>query len=182
MRLGLSGPGALLWSTLYLLLTPGELTSLLLAVAAHEIGHLAALGALDAGVEALCLTGTGLRIDYRRGLPPAGEALAALAGPAAGALWALLARALGLEISGTVSLVLTLYNLLPASFLDGGRALAAVLGPKRQRIVDITLCALTCAAGLWFALRGFGAGAALAAGAFSIYVLSSCGKGLHGVQ
>jgi Zn-dependent protease len=183
LKIGLSGPGALLWAALYLLLTPRELASLLLAVAAHEAGHIAALGLLDAGVDALCLTGTGLCLAPRRALSPGGEALAALAGPAAGAVWAVAAHALGLELSCAISLVLTVYNLLPLSFLDGGRALAAVLGRERQRKVDITFCVLACAAGLWFALHGFGAGAALAAGGFSILAWrETCAKPPLGVQ
>ena len=178
LRLGISPAGALLWSLLYLLLTPGEFLSLLAAVLFHELGHILALLLLDGGVDAVCLTGTGMRLDCRRVLAPAGALAAALAGPAFGALWALCAHALGLELAAGLSAALTAFNLLPLSFLDGGRALYSGLqlllgsraAERTAKRLDAAACVLACALGLFCAWTGLGAGAALAAAWFTLFV------------
>ena len=95
MRLGISPAGGVFWGALYLLLSGREFLSLLAAAAAHELGHIAALVLLRARVEAVCLTGSGLRIDYARELTRGGEIAAALSGPAAGMLWCAAANMLG---------------------------------------------------------------------------------------
>ena len=160
----MSGPGALLWGLIYLLLTPKELCALLAAVLSHELGHILALLLLDGGVDALCLTGTGLRIDCRRKLPPLGEMLAALAGPIFGLLWCLCAKAIGCELSFRISVALTVFNLLPMSYLDGGRAIHSAVGiifgclvaEKISAMVDGLFCLIVCCLGLISAYRGGG--------------------------
>lgn len=191
LRIGISSGGALLWAGLYLILSGGEILSLLAAVLMHECGHALALLLLDSGVDSICLTSTGLRIDYRRALTSVGELLAALAGPAFGLLWALCAHALNFELSCYLSLALTLFNMLPISIMDGGRALHglfSLLLTERTagRItvaVDAAFCALACFAGLWCAFLGLGAGAAIAAGWLVVYtVLTPCKTRLLGIK
>ena len=183
MRLGISPAGGVFWGALYLLLSGREFLSLLAAAAAHELGHIAALVLLRARVEAVCLTGSGLRIDYARELTRGGEIAAALSGPAAGMLWCAAANMLGAGLSAQLSLVLTLFNLLPLSPLDGGRALRAAAGDGVSRVFDALLCTAAMAAGLWCASLGIGAGGAVAAGWLCIYTLfSTCKSRRDGIK
>lgn len=173
-----ASPGAAFAAALLLALLRGEeLAALLGAVLAHELGHLAAilaLGQLLTGVRAEL---GGLRLDYSGETGALGRGLIALAGPAAGLLYALLAARLGrrwdmdwLCLSAGLSLLLSLLNLLPAPPLDGGQLCAvlaeATLGSRRgERLCRFlglgTGCALLIL-GLALILRGRGAAAALA--------------------
>jgi Zn-dependent protease len=191
LRLGASPAGILLWGGLYLLLTAGEFLSLAAAVLMHELGHLLALAALWCRIDAVCITGTGLRIDCGCVLSPGGAALAALAGPVFGAVWAFCAGKIGFALSGELSALLTIFNMLPLSPLDGGRALYAVLtalmGSRRARRiargVDAVLCALLCAFGLYCAWQGLGLGAAATAAWMTLYAaLSSCKNRAYGIK
>ena len=105
---------------------------LLIPIAAHELGHLLALGLLGFRLCSLGLEAKGLLLRYDG---PGGylqEAALALAGPAAGLLYALAVLSLPgkgsawLCESGYVSLLLSGFNLLPIPPLDGGRALCAL--------------------------------------------------------
>ncbi len=150
--------------------TSGLLSALVPAVVIHELGHVVALRCFGARLGALFLDGSGLRLDYRGVLSPMQEVLSALAGPAAGLLYALAAawagRVLKSEFflcSAGLSLVLSAFNLLPALPLDGGRALwfALRLRGLTQGCTLLTGTALL-AWGVWGLLRGQGPGIALA--------------------
>ncbi len=107
-----------------------------------------------------------------------GHALAALAGPAAGLSYALAASLLGarldsgwLCLSAGVSLLLSLFNLLPALPLDGGRAVlqlsCALLGERRGGVLTELLGLFTggtlLAVGIWLMLWDRGVALLLAA-------------------
>ena len=108
------------------------LPALLLPVAVHEMGHVVALKLLGFRLHALVLEARGLMIRYDGIGGWLQEAAAALAGPLAGLLYGLFLlptdRGLPewLSVSGSVSLMLTGFNLLPILPLDGGRALSAL--------------------------------------------------------
>ena len=108
------------------------LPALLLPVTVHELGHLLALKLLGFRLRALGLEAKGLMIRYSGMGSWLQEAAAVLAGPLAGLLYGiLLLPAEGtfpewLSVSGSVSLMLTGFNLLPILPLDGGRALGAL--------------------------------------------------------
>ena len=118
------------------------------------------------------------------------EAAAALAGPLAGLLYGiLLLPAEGtlpewLSVSGSVSLMLTGFNLLPILPLDGGRLLlhlsSAVLGDAAgRRLTERLSLAVGCAmlaAGIWLLLRGLGA--ALLLGAVWLLLCQESPRGL----
>ena len=166
------GPGAaFLWAFLLLVLRNEELAALLLPVMVHELGHLAAILALGLWVEGIRASLGGFTINYGGDTSPAGQALIAAAGPAAGLGFAWLASRLGLEfgvewlcLSAGMSLLLSLFNLLPVPPLDGGQLCAALacaaLGESRGKRVCacLALAASACTAALGASqlLRGRG--------------------------
>ena len=171
-------PEALLALALFVYVSETRfLLALLPAVLLHELGHLLALWLLGVRAAALRPELTGLRIDYAASGNPAEELLAAAAGPAAGLCYAWLASRLGARLSDKVlllsaglSLALSLFNLLPAPPLDGGRIAASLLslwpggetGERLTRLFGALTALGLCAAGLRALLRGRGAAVLLA--------------------
>ena len=107
-------------------------TALLLPIAVHEAGHLLALRLMGFRLRSVQLEARGLCIRYAGLGGWLQEAIAALSGPLAGLVYGLLilflpvSCAAWLEISASVSLLLTAFNLLPILPLDGGRMLYAL--------------------------------------------------------
>lgn len=175
----------LLSSLLWLLDTGGLLSALLPAVCVHEAGHALALRLCGARVRALRFEACGLRMDYSGALLEKEELLCALAGPAAGLLWAITAslagRGLGSEYllcSAGISLALTAFNLLPAPMLDGGRALSS-LGLGGQPLLGLAVGGALLLAGALSLRGGFGA-VLLAAGAWT--AIGTCKTSGFGIQ
>lgn len=170
VRFDLSAGAVLLLAALYFFSGAGMLTALLCAAAAHEAGHLLALRRFGCGVSRVWAGACGARIDVYGCMTPGELWCCAAAGPAAGLLFALGASALGRFLGGAwlptaagVSLLLSVFNLLPALPLDGGRMLAAVLGPGRTvNAVSFAAALLVLAGGLCLVARGLGAGLFLA--------------------
>ncbi len=164
LSFSISAGAALLFSALYFFDGSGLFSALLAAALAHEAGHLLALRFCGARVTALRLDVLGLRMDYRGALSHGREAACALAGPAAGLLFAAAASRLGrrcdsefLYCASGVSLLLSAFNLLPALPLDGGSALMAVTGsPRLLRATGLTTALALLALGLYCAARGWG--------------------------
>ena len=99
----------------------------------HELGHYVALRLLGGRVSVLRITcvGAEMRLSPRTRLGPGARLLAVLAGPAASLGAALAASCLGQGAAtycfGGLNLTLGLFNLLPTTRLDGGRALECLL-------------------------------------------------------
>lgn len=133
-------PGAVLALAFAWFLDEGGLVPAALAAAAvHEAGHVLALRLGRAHITRVTLGLAGAELDYAGALTRREELLALAAGPAFGALWALWGLGPGggfLHRSGSVSAVLTAFNLLPVLPLDGGRILAAWIGAGRARRVS----------------------------------------------
>lgn len=139
------------------------LPTVLLPVAAHELSHLLALRLCGFKVEGWSLEPRGLCIRYRDDGNRAGQILCALAGPLGGAVYALLAlhaKAPWLRDSGSLSLLLTAFNLLPIRPLDGGRvfslmctrALGRERGERLCRALSAVLLSLLLLAGVALAV------------------------------
>ena len=172
-NLGLSLAAVLVTACLY---TRGGF--LLLPIAAlpvlvHELGHVLALRLLRQRITGFALDAGGFCIRYDGTCAPAGHILAALAGPIAGALYALmgLTGADWLEQSASLSLLLTAFNLLPILPLDGGRvfsiAACELLGGRRgdrlTKAVSLVLATALLMGGTWLMWQGEGTALTLAA-------------------
>ena len=161
----------LLFAALYFFDDTGLLSSFVPAVVAHEAGHALALWLKGVKITGLHFSLSGIRMDYRGRMGLGGELLAAALGPLFGLIYAIAAsfagRKLGSEFllcSAGISLVLTIFNLLPASPLDGGRVLDLALSSFLEYEVAETVMFLTTLltaiglmlAGLWYFYRGYG--------------------------
>lgn len=146
------------------------LVTVLMAAAAHELGHCLALWGLGAPVTGLRIGVLGAVLEAdSRSLSYGGELLAVLAGPSANLLCALLLTGLGgarWSVLVGAHLALGIFNLLPVYPLDGGRALyllaAWSAGP---------------AAAEW-AVRWIGAAAAVSLAAVACYLMWRTGGSL----
>ncbi len=174
MSFDISPAFALAAAFIYLLDEQGLFALAVLSAVVHELGHYAALCAFGARpyLLRLELTGAAMYFDESR-LSYWRELAAAAAGPLAGLLLAFAAAWLGAHALAGVSLILSLFNLLPLGGLDGGRMLAAALSmhmePERAakicRIVTVVCSALMLAAGMLMLLRYHSGAALLIAGA-----------------
>lgn len=142
------------------------LSALILAVAVHELGHVACLRAFGLDIRCFSVGAGGMCIDYHGEGSALTHALAAAAGPAAGIAYAYLCSYLGvylhlawLQLGAGISLILSLYNLLPVTPLDGGRIFAAVasalVGERRGGSLAAVMSAAVCAVLLAFGVRLF---------------------------
>lgn len=158
-------PDAVIAAALLFWLAPRQLAfSVLLSAALHECGHLLAVRLfggevrrVSVGPEGAEIAVKGERISY------IGEMAVSLAGPAASLFLALVFSVSGrlfgnavlYQISG-VNLVLFLFNMLPISVLDGGRALGMLLlqltnvdtADTVSKILDAVFSTFLVAAGL----------------------------------
>ena len=119
-------PAVLLLALLYSSLDNRELAALLSAVLVHELGHLAAMELLGLKFCGLRLELTGLCIEYSGETSRWGQFLTAAAGPALGLIYAQLASAAHWELAAGLSMLLSLFNLLPIQPLDGWRMAASL--------------------------------------------------------
>ena len=149
-----------------------------LPVAVHELSHIIALRLFGLKVKSVRAELTGLCIDYCGFAEPLAHAAAAFAGPAGGFIYAyaasLIARETGcawMELSAGISLLLSVFNLLPVLPLDGGRILLGLMtmlfgaqaGERVTYRISFVITAVLLTAGALLALnRGSKAPAAAA--------------------
>ena len=174
LRFDISPAFALAAALIYLLDEQGIFALAVISAAVHELGHYAALAIFGAKpyLLRLELTGAAMYFDESR-LSYGRELVAALAGPTAGLLLAFAAAFCGAHTLSGVSLILSVFNLLPIGGLDGGRVLSALLSmlldhERAQRVcfwVTIICAAAMHAAGMYFMLRTHSGGALILAGA-----------------
>lgn len=162
----ISPMGLIFWSFLFFMLPEREVAALLVPLAVHEAGHLLCMKIMGFEIYSLSLGMTGLRIDYGQQGRAGMEAAAAAAGPAAGlGLW-LLCSMVGAELMAGVSLILSIFNMLPIYPLDGGRlcrlGLCAAVGQERgarlQTLTGDICCCILMGLAFYLMLCGWGAG------------------------
>jgi len=122
----------------------GLVSAAIPAVLIHELSHAVVLLVCGAKLSSISLEVFGLEMDYSGLLSRASVFSAAMAGPAAGLAYALLAVNSGyayLRLSGAISFMLSLFNLLPILPLDGGRMIEVFCGFPLARTVS-RVCAL----------------------------------------
>lgn len=152
VRWEVSAGALLLFALLYFFDDAGLVSALAPAVAAHELGHAAALYLGGARVRRVKIGLFGVELGYA-GLLSGGRAVFAVAaGPAAGALYAAVAFLFGhggifWQLSGAVSVALTAFNLLPALPLDGGRLVEELAGEGFARKLSRVTAVCTAAGG-----------------------------------
>lgn len=183
---GISAPAAAAAALIYYLAPVDKLLAVLLPVLFHELGHVLFLRLLGLRICRFQIELKGLCMEYRGFAGALSHALAAAAGPVLGLLYALAASLLAahyrspwLELTAGVSLLLSLFNLLPALPLDGGRILyhfsAALFGEvTAARIADSVSLAIGAALlglGAYLMFRGYGLGLEIAA----VWLLLSSG-------
>lgn len=166
------------------------LAALAIPIFVHELGHIAALLMLGFGLRGFRAELKGLCIVYSGSCGAVGHAMAAAAGPIAGLIYAAAASWGGnrlqsdwLCLSAGVSLILSLFNLLPALPLDGGRIFTqladAFFGERRGTAaadaVGFACAAALLAAGIWLMLEGRGVALTVAATWLLLYQESASG-------
>jgi stage IV sporulation protein FB len=153
------------------------------AALVHELGHYLALRRCGCRIAGLKLGIAGFSMEYSGSLSYYDEILTAAAGPVAGLALAAAAAVAGgwlwlrvLRELAAVSALLSVFNLLPARPLDGGKILYALTALRfGERAAARTLCVSSCAmilltlvAGVSVVLRGGNGIALLAAAAWLI--------------
>ena len=158
-------PWAMIAGGLLFYLSDGRTLRLLLpAVLAHELGHLALAFLLGRRLLSFRIEISGLCLQYAGAAEPRQDAVIAAAGPVAGLLYALAVRRLGADgaLSAGISLLLAMFNILPAEPLDGGHISCALFGAQRAKRISKLTSLAVLVIGLYCLFRGRGAALFLA--------------------
>lgn len=168
-----------------------SILAVLLPVMIHELSHVIVLRMFGMKIRSISFQLRGICIRYSGSSGVVGDIIAAGSGPAAGLLYALTASRAGvmtdsswLCLSAGVSLLLSVYNLLPAMPLDGGRIFfsiaCVVFGEKKGEIISSALGTAVGALLLVFGLTLMkrGQGIALTAAAVWILLCQRWGAGI----
>lgn len=152
----ISAGAILLAALLYFVDGDGVMSALLPAALVHELGHIAALRLCACRLTRVSISVTGAQLDYAPSLEGLRAALCCLAGPLAGAVYAVTACTVGgafWRMSGAISFALSVFNCLPIMPLDGGRILFSLLPAAQARTISRIAALLFFAGGIAIALR-----------------------------
>ena len=185
-RLLISGiPELFLLSLAFMLGDSGRFSAILAAALVHELGHVIVATLLGAGLKLYRteISGVSLKYDFTR-ISPLREAAVCLAGPALGiAVFLISYRNGSTSHFAGASAALSLFNLLPVSYLDGGcplsAALSMILSPdtvwRISRILSVLFTVLLWCAAVFLMLRTNGDISAFAVSIYLLYRLFSEG-------
>ena len=177
-KVNISTGAILMAAVIYYLCDSKTIVAMLCAALAHELGHLIAMEFLGLRIKRFRIEAKGFCMDYCGYAGALGHAIAAAAGPVAGFIYALTASRMGnrlgedwLCLSAGMSVILSLFNLIPALPLDGGRILmslsCAFCGEQHGRVVCSavsTVCGLLLLAlGTVLMMKGTGAAVLISA-------------------
>ena len=131
---------------------------LLPPILVHEAGHWLFMQFCGVRADALCLETCGLCMRYHGAADRREEILIAAAGPLFGLLYAaVFSRFPGRrQLSAGISLLLSLYNLLPVRPLDGGRIAGMLLTESAAHALSLftALSVISAGAALFLTRRG----------------------------
>lgn len=168
-----------------------SVSAIVLPVAVHELAHIICLRFFGMRIQGFSFRLQGICICYSGITGIFGDITAAAAGPAAGLIYALAASKMGvlydspwLFLSSGVSLLLSIFNLLPVFPLDGGRmflSIACALWGEKKGISAAAI--VGTAIGIALLILGFsliqrGQGMALALAAIWILLCQTEGAGI----
>ena len=156
----------LLLSALWFFFDTVTFLALLAAALIHETGHLAALSFFGCRIAGFRADMSGAMICGAGSLTPMEELCSLAAGPALGMIYALMASAAGNALgssfllrSAGISLLLSVFNLLPTQPLDGGRLLAILWdNPRACAAISFAVSFLLLGCGLFLMAKGMGLG------------------------
>ncbi|MEG2007185.1 MAG: site-2 protease family protein [Oscillospiraceae bacterium] len=164
-KFDMSAGAVLLLAALWFICDVPTFAAIFLAASVHEAGHILALRAAGCRISGFRADAGGAMLLRRGALSAEGEVICAASGPIAGLVFAFLASAAGrytaiplLTTASGISLALSLFNLLPASPLDGGRILSALAGERAAAGVGLAVAVLLLSLGLVLTARGLGLG------------------------
>ncbi|MEG2001202.1 MAG: M50 family metallopeptidase [Evtepia sp.] len=144
-KIHISGGFGVLMAVLLYLDTENLLPYALLSCAFHEFGHLCAIWLLGGEIQEfrLSLVGAEIKPHRVRMFSYAEEFMIAIAGPVASIACALCSSLfVGSELMTGMNLCVGVFNLIPASPLDGGRILKVFISTKTTPFEAEKVCAL----------------------------------------
>lgn len=147
----ISTAALLVFALLYFFDGSGIVSAAVPAIVVHELGHLLALRVCGKRISKINLGLFGLKIDYIGELTGLSAVFCSGSGPLFGLFYAGFSTVYGsefLQVSGSISLALSMFNLLPVLPLDGGRMFSAVFGEQVGKITSKTLSAAFLAGGI----------------------------------
>lgn len=151
-KMKISGAALLALAAVYFFDTSGIIRAVVVAVAVHELGHLAVLRCLGYRVAEFRVELLGLAIRCNKTMSYVHEIVISAAGPAASLLLAFASSLYGKQADNTdafllagVSFVCGVFNLLPAMCLDGGKILYNVVAlnaglTTAEKVLAVTGC------------------------------------------
>ena len=190
MKLRIDPAAAVVGALVYFFSDWKEITAMAVPIAVHELSHLAVLKAEGMDVRSLRAEWNGFCISYGGNDRTGADIIAAAAGPVAGMIYAIAASRMANQIgdpwlatSAGISLLLSLFNLLPIEPLDGGHIfrgiLALFVGSAKSAAAASTVstvgAALVFACGLGLLTVQQGVGLCIAGAWLILYQIKDAG-------